>query len=494
MLQDGPLRGRIRLLSECQVNTMMTKTLAESIFVAGIVFLIFYIFHAGRAKALNERPGWAWVVAGLCVLLFASAIYLWRHLGDGASSGSPDGAWVYPVVQYVIGFLGGMILLTVGLLRVVADGRRDERQTDDILTAAIEGISEGLIYFDADDRLVLVNGKIGEMYPLARDVFVLGVSYETCLRTGVEKGQWGPEDGDDEEAWIRRRLDHHFNPKGPVEFNMSDGRIIRVEERKTSDGGIVGIRADITDLRQARQEIEAQRDELEKLNAQKDRFFAIIAHDLKSPFAGLLQFSEILATQASSMNTKDVAEYGAMVHRAAEQAYELLEDLLDWSRLQLDRMEFEPAPMDAAQAIMMCLNRFSPLASAKQITFKNDADLKHRVHADARMVDTVLRNLIDNAIKFTPDNGVITIRAGETEGFGFIEVADTGIGMTRNKLENLFHLDQKHSTRGTRGETGTGFGLLLCKELVEKLGGHLHVESAEGQGSSIRFTLPIHQS
>lgn len=472
----------------------MTDILAESVFVAGLVFLIFYIFHVGRAKALNKRPGWTWVLAGLCVLLFASAIYLWRHLDGAAPPDSPAGAWIYPIAQYVVGFLGGMVLLTVGLLRVVADGRHDERQTDDILTAAIEGISEGLIYFDADDRLVLVNGKIAEMYPLAGDVFVPGVSYETCLRAGIDNGQWGPVDGKDREAWIRRRLDHHFNPKGPVEFNMTDGRIIRVEERKTRDGGIVGIRADITDLRQARQEIEAQRDELEKLNAQKDRFFAIIAHDLKSPFAGLLQFSEILATQASTMNAGNVAEYGAMVHRAAEQAYELLEDLLDWSRLQLDRMEFEPAPMDAAQAITTSLNRFGPLASAKQITFKNDADLKYRVHADARMVDTVLRNLIDNAIKFTPDNGVITIRSGETDGFGFIEIVDTGIGMTRKKLENLFHLDQKQSTRGTRGETGTGFGLLLCKELVEKLGGQLHVESAEGQGSSIRFTLPIHQS
>lgn len=468
-----------KLLLERQVNTKMTDILAESVFAAGLVFLIFCIFHVGRAKALNKRPGWMWVLAGLCVLSFASTMHFWRHL---------DGAGAYPMVQYVVGFLGGMVLLTVGLLRVIADSRRNEQ----MLTAAVEGISEGLIYFDANDRLVLVNGKIAEMYPLARDVFVPGVSYETCLRTGVETGQWGPEDGDDVETWIRRRLDHHFNPKGAVEFNMPDGRIIRVEERKTRDGGIVGVRADITDLRQARREIEAQRDELEKLNTQKDRFFAIIAHDLKSPFSGLLQFSKMLATRSSSMSPKEISEYGKMLHRASEQAYKLLEDLLDWSRLQLDRMEFEPAAMDAKQAIETSLNRLGPLASAKQITLRNDADLKRRVHADAHMVDTILRNLIDNAIKFTPDRGMITVTSGEVGDFGFIEISDTGVGMDPGKLEKLFRLDQKLSSKGTKGETGTGFGLLLCKELVEKQGGQILVQSTEGRGSAVRFTLPLH--
>lgn len=465
----------------------MTGILAERVFVASLVCLIFYIFHVGRTKALNKRPGWTWVRAGLCVLSFAATMHLWRHLDGAALSGNPEGAEVFQILQYVIGFLGGVVLLVIGLLRVVTDGLRNEQ----MLTAAVQGMSEGILYFDSNDRLVLVNSKIAEMYPLARDVFVPGVSYETCLRTGVATGQWGPEQGEDKETWIRERLRHHFNPQGPVAFNTPDKRVIRVEEKRTQDGGIVGIRTDITDLWQAEKEVEAQRDQLSALNAQKDRFFAIIAHDLKSPFAGLLGFSKILATKGATLSAADAAKYGAIVHNAAEQAYKLLEDLLDWSRLQLDRLEYEPEAIDLSEAIQTNLDRWGPVASAKHITLETDTALSRRVHADARMVNTILRNLIDNAIKFTPDEGTVRIKVAEADGFGVIEVTDTGVGMSQSAISNLFRLDVKNSTKGTKGEVGTGFGLHLCKELVEKQGGEIHIGSAEGQGSSIRFTLPL---
>ena len=139
-----------------------------------------------------------------------------------------------------------------------------QQQAEEVLAATIDSLPEGFLYFDGDDRLVLVNSKIANIYPLVADVFVPGVSFETCMRTGVDRGQWGPVEGQDKEQWILERLSYHYEPKGTMEFNLPDGRCIRVEEKKTSGGGIVGIRTDITDLKKIERQL---RDSEERFNA-----------------------------------------------------------------------------------------------------------------------------------------------------------------------------------------------------------------------------------
>jgi len=459
----------------------MPIVLSGLILGGGFAGLILFVLWKGRTVAPRQRPAFLRVVIG--IVLVAAAL-LSGYLPWPASA--PDALALLPGL---IG-LGGAVLLAEGAFRLA--GRAEaEPDAAKVLSTAIEGISEGILYFDKDDRLVLVNGKIADIYPLAKDVFVPGVTYETCLRTGVAVGQWGPRNGRDPERWIQDRLAYHRDPKGIAEFHMDDGRVIRVVEQRTGDGGIVGIRADITDLRRAEMKIQAQRDELEKLNRQKDRFFAIIAHDLKSPFASLLGFTRVLSSNAVKLKPEEVSEYCGMVNRAAEQAYKLLQDLLDWSRLQLDRMEFNPRPMDVRKAVHSNFERMAPVAGRKRIRFENRVQEDLKVRADAHMVDTILRNLIDNAIKFTPDDGTIQVGARAQDGFGIIEVTDTGVGITQESIENLFRLDHKVSTVGTKGETGTGLGLHLCKQLVERQGGILSVESEEGAGTSFRFTLPL---
>lgn len=248
---------------------------------------------------------------------------------------------------------------------------------------------------------------------------------------------------------------------------------------------------DISDKKRAEKKIEAQRDELAKLNHQKDKFFEIIAHDLKSPFTALLGFSKILSVQAKELDADQVAEYGSMVHRAADQAFKLLEDLLDWSRLQLDRMEFELAPFDVSKLIKANLLRFEPVAASKGIQIGGDTVQELGVYADTHMVDTILRNLISNAIKFTEAGEEISVGAKKNGEWIEVSVKDTGVGISPEKIKDLFTLGQKISTKGTRGESGTGLGLQLCKELVEKQGGEIHVESIEGKGSTFCFTLPV---
>ncbi len=155
-------------------------------------------------------------------------------------------------------------------------------------------------------------------------------------------------------------------------------------------------------------------------------------------------------------------------------------------------MEFEPAPMNLKEIIDTNLELFTPAAQEKAIRLTTKRKHLLNVFADVRMVDTVVRNLVNNAIKFTPEKGQITISARENGKWAEVEVTDTGVGISADKAALLFRLDEKTSTVGTGGETGTGLGLILCKELVEKQGGEIYVESAEGEGSAFRFTLPLH--
>jgi len=240
----------------------------------------------------------------------------------------------------------------------------------------------------------------------------------------------------------------------------------------------------------AESEIEDQRDELALLNEEKDKFFSIIAHDMKSPFTALLGLSTILANKAGSFPEEEVVQHASLIRRAADQAFKLLEDLLDWSRLQLGRMEYSPKVIDVSEVIQTNMVRFQPVAELKRIDIEGKAASGTIATADLHMVDTILRNLISNAIKFTAGGGKVTIDARANGKWTEVSVADEGVGIEAERVGSLFDLGEKTSTRGTDGETGSGLGLQLCKELVERHGGELSVESAKNEGTTFRFTLP----
>jgi signal transduction histidine kinase len=199
-----------------------------------------------------------------------------------------------------------------------------------------------------------------------------------------------------------------------------------------------------------------------------------------------------LSSGVADFNRDKVVEYSDAVHESAERVFKLLENLLERALLQRGRMEFGPAPMNLKEIIDTNLELFTPAAQEKAIRLTTKRKQLLNVFADVRMVDTVVRNLVNNAIKFTPEKGQITISARENGKWAEVEVTDTGVGISVDKAALLFRLDEKTSTVGTGGETGTGLGLILCKKLVEKQGGEMYVESAEGEGSVLRFTLPLH--
>ncbi|MDP6811592.1 MAG: PAS domain S-box protein [Alphaproteobacteria bacterium] len=254
--------------------------------------------------------------------------------------------------------------------------------------------------------------------------------------------------------------------------------------------GASGIGRDITEQKRAETSIADQRDELQRMNQQKNRLFSIIAHDLRTPFNSLLGFSEILASHSDNLERKEVGDYARMVHESAQQAHELLENLLEWARLQMGRRTSEPRPLDVTAAINAALNLAGANAAQKEIALERGDIAVLTAFADPAMVETVLRNLVANAVKFTDAGGSVTVSAQRREKTIAITVSDTGIGIANDRLAGLFDMSTATSTIGTAGEKGTGLGLHLCKDLMELQGGDIEAESTPGQGSTFRVTLP----
>jgi signal transduction histidine kinase len=229
-----------------------------------------------------------------------------------------------------------------------------------------------------------------------------------------------------------------------------------------------------------------------QLNTDKDLFISILAHDLRSPFNALLGLSDLLLENLHNYNIEEIEEMVNHIKTSSQDTYALLEDLLKWTRAQSGNIPFNPQDLIFADICKNILELFNLNAHAKKITFNLLIQNNISVFSDADMLKTVLRNLISNAVKFTCTGGVIDIRAKKNQENIMISVSDNGIGMSPEKMRKLFDISQIQTfSSGTANETGTGFGLLLCKEFVEKHGGKIWVESRCGKGSDFKFTLPL---
>jgi signal transduction histidine kinase len=243
-------------------------------------------------------------------------------------------------------------------------------------------------------------------------------------------------------------------------------------------------------LEQTLAEVSESREQLELLNQEKNKFFSIIAHDLKSPFTSLLGLTQIMANGAGMMDAKALANSALMVNDSAKNVYKLLENLLEWARLQMDQVQFDPQPIDLAELVMECLAPMEAVAREKEITLKADIGVIE-ASCDRAMIDTVIRNFVNNAIKFTDHAGEIIITAKKENQRVRVSVTDNGIGMEGAQIQNLFNLGSGNSTKGTKGEKGTGLGLLLCKDFIKMHDGEIDVQSEIGKGSTFSFTLAL---
>ena len=255
----------------------------------------------------------------------------------------------------------------------------------------------------------------------------------------------------------------------------------------------IGIIRDITERKQAENKLNTLISELETANATKDKFFNIIAHDLKNPFNSIVGFSGLLAKQTDKYDTQKIKKFAETIHSSSKNTYKLLENLLEWSRAQTDKISFEPENIILENTLIETIGLSQNAAENKRIEISYELTDSIVLRADQNMLNTIMRNLISNAVKFTKEGGKVEIKAELQKSMAFISVSDTGIGMPEDTVKKLFMIHEKVSKPGTNNEKGTGLGLLLCKEFVEKHSGKIWAESTENKGSTFSFTMPIAQ-
>lgn len=255
---------------------------------------------------------------------------------------------------------------------------------------------------------------------------------------------------------------------------------------------LFSIMFDVTQRVQAEEEIKLKNDKLRQINAEKDKFFSIIAHDLKGPFNGFLGFTNLLAEELPDFTQSEIQKIAVSMRNSATNLFQLLENLLEWPRSQRGLIKFEPETFSLKPMTVESMHILMDTAHKKGVGFSFNIPDDVEVYADEYMLASILRNLVFNAVKFSLKGGTVTIAAKTVPGNSVeISVSDTGIGMSSTMVEDLFRLDVQTNRKGTDGEPSTGLGLLLCKDFIEKHGGKIWVESEEGKGSTFRFTLPV---
>jgi two-component system sensor histidine kinase/response regulator len=245
-----------------------------------------------------------------------------------------------------------------------------------------------------------------------------------------------------------------------------------------------------TKVKERTAQLEVQQIELQRLNASKDKFFSIIARDLRSPFTGLLDMTNSIVKNIGQFSQEEIKEHVASLRDSAETVHDLIENLLAWSQLQQGMAEYHPAQISLTQLVEENKLVFASNATEKRLTLKNQVPKEIVAYADQLMLDMIIRNLISNAMKFSYPGGIITIVAHQNGSVIELMVSDRGIGIEEEDLPKLFHIDRKLVTEGTAGEKGTGLGLVVSKALIEKHGGEILIESEVGRGTTCTLRLP----
>jgi PAS domain S-box-containing protein len=267
-------------------------------------------------------------------------------------------------------------------------------------------------------------------------------------------------------------------------------RYFQISVFSPNPGSFATIFVDITERKLAEDALKESEAQLRELVATKDKFFSILAHDLKSPFNSILGLSNMLVEQVREKNHEGIEEYTGIIQKSTQRVFDLLMNLLEWARTQTGRMDFSREYIELGALINEVIELLGESARQKSITIIKELPRNMLVFADKAMINTVLRNLISNAIKFTYSGGQVVISADKKPSELMISISDNGIGIKKEVIGKLFRIDENHIVPGTQNEKGTGLGLILCKEFIEKHGGKIWVESEVGKGSLFCFTIP----
>jgi adenylate cyclase len=366
---------------------------------------------------------------------------------------------------------------------------REIREARTRLTEAIETISEGFSLYDAEDKLIVCNSRYRELFASHADVMVPGTTFETILRTATERGLITDAEGR-REAWIAERLAHHRAPSEPHVQHRSDGRWVQVSERKTANGGVVAIYADITEIKRREAELAAARDAADEANRTKSSFLANMSHELRTPLNAILGYAELILDSVYGEAPDKMREVLDRIQRNGRHLLGLINDVLDLSKIEAGQLTLSLADYSLKEVVQSVYSAVEALAKEKQIALKVEVPPQlPAARGDERKLTQVLLNLVGNAIKFT-DAGEVAIKATAANASFTVAVRDTGPGIAEAEQAKIFEEFQQADSSITRKKGGTGLGLAIAKRLIELHGGRLWVESSPGHGSTFSFTLP----
>jgi len=379
----------------------------------------------------------------------------------------------------------------IGVIQVNDDSGNSERNKLYNLPGFIQNLPLGIYRTSPDGEVILVNTGFLKIFGFEseedlRNTELIELFVEKSLRAELIKKCIESEEcsfefqafkKDKTIIWVRDTFRAVFD---------KDKQILYLD----------GIIEDITQKKINEQLLLESETKLKESNLSKDRFFSIISHDLRSPFNQIIGATELLISKIDEYDKRMIKKFLILLNEEAVQSFRLLENLLQWSKNQRGLIQFEPKPLFVEKLLKEVMSVLEQIAGKKEISFEFIFPADMHIYADKEMLSTILRNLISNAIKFTSQKGKIIVSASEKMDYtiqqSYVEfcVADNGIGIPENDLLKLFNLTESYNSKGTYNESGTGLGLLLCKEFVEQHNGRIWAESTPGVGSQFKFTLP----
>ncbi|MFE3838052.1 response regulator [Pseudogemmobacter sonorensis] len=361
------------------------------------------------------------------------------------------------------------------------------------IRAAIEAIADGFVLFDREDRLQFCNQSYRDIYAASAPALQPGTTFEEILRYGLRIGQY-PDAVGREEEWLAERMREHRGLSALGEHQAEDGRWIRSIDKATPDGGRVGLRMDITQLRAQAEALETARRQAEAANRAKSAFLANMSHEIRTPMNGVVGMAELLCDTGLNDEQRLFAE---TIRSSGEALLVIINDVLDYSKIEAERLTLHPEPFDLERTIHEVVMLLQPRARARGLDLMIDYDvlLPTRFVGDPGRLRQVLTNLIGNAVKFTETGHVLTRVVGIETGPGsrqlHVTIEDTGIGIPPEHLDRIFgEFNQVEDERNRKFE-GTGLGLTITRRLIEHMGGTVWVDSAPGKGSSFGFRLTL---
>ena len=357
------------------------------------------------------------------------------------------------------------------------------------LRAAIDALPEGVVFLDPEGRYILWNQRYAEIYHRSADLFAPGRRLAETLAVGVARGDY-PDAIGREEAWIAERLGMMANPGQRHEQRLSDGRWILIEERRTADGGLIGVRIDITELKEQAERLSQALGEAEAANRAKSEFLSNMSHEIRTPLNGVLGLAHVLARTALD------GQQGKLVNTIIESAVvleRLLSDVLDLARIESGRVEMRREIFALEVVARETIANFEPQAADKGLRLLLDLapEAYGEVWGDPVRLRQVLGNLVSNAVKFTAE-GMVTLKVRRRDDHvAELTVTDTGIGFDPEETNRLFERFVQADGSITRRFGESGLGLSICRELTELMGGQIGASGEPGKGAAFWIALPL---